>query len=75
MVAEEANFDEAVTAESKTSNNVDIDLKEERKTQAYEDTINNDIENNDTFEKKKKIYTTQWSTIYEVIEPEFLKNF
>ena len=34
-VAEEANVDEAVTAEAKASNDVEIDPKEEQKTQAY----------------------------------------
>ena len=34
-VAEEANADEAITAESKARNDMEIYLKEERKTQAY----------------------------------------
>ena len=34
-LAEEANVDEAVTVESKASNDVEINIKEERKTQAY----------------------------------------
>ena len=34
-VAEEANVDESVTAEAKASNEVEIDLKETQKTQAY----------------------------------------
>ena len=33
-----------------------------------------DIENINTIEKKNKLYTTQWSTIYKVIEPEFFKK-
>ena len=33
-----------------------------------------DIENINTFEKRNKVYTTQWRTIYEVIKPEFLKK-
>ena len=34
-VTEESNVDEAITAEDKASNKMKIDLKEERKTQAY----------------------------------------
>ena len=34
-VDEEENIDEAVTAESKASNKMEIDLKEERNAQAY----------------------------------------
>ena len=34
-VAEEANADEAITAESKARNDMEIYLKEERKTQSY----------------------------------------
>ena len=30
--------------------------------------MNIDIENINTFEKRNKLYTTQWRTIYEVIE-------
>ena len=43
-VAEDANVDEAVTSEAKTSNNTEIYLKEERKKQAYKETMNIDIE-------------------------------
>ena len=53
-MAEEPNVDEAVTAESRASNNMDIDIKEERKTQSYNTTMNIYIENINTFEKKKK---------------------
>ena len=36
--------------------------------------MNIDIENINTFEKRNKVYTTQWSKIYEVIEPDFFRN-
>ena len=36
--------------------------------------MNIDIENIITFEKRNKIYTTEWRTIYEVIEPDFFKD-
>ena len=58
-VAEEANADEAITAEAKDSNDMEIYLKEERKTQSLKK-INIDIENINTFEKRNKVYTTQW---------------
>ena len=32
------------------------------------------IENVNTFENRNKVYINQWRTIYEVIEPEFLKK-
>ena len=73
-MAEEANVDEAVTAEAKSRNDMGIDLKEERNTQTYKETMNIDIENINVFYKRNKLYTTQWRTIYEVIEPEFLKE-
>ena len=63
-MAEEANDDEAVTAEAKASNNMLINLKEERNTQAYKEAINVDIESINTFEKRNKVYTTKWRTIY-----------
>ena len=52
-MAEETNVDEAVTAESKTRNYTEIYLKEEGNTQAYKDTIKIDIENINTFKKRK----------------------
>ena len=70
-MAEEENVDESVTAESKASNDMEIDLKSEKKIQAYKETTNIDIENITTFEKRNKVYTTQWRTIYEVKESEF----
>ena len=36
--------------------------------------MNIDIENINTFEKRNKLYTTEWRKIYKVIEPEFLKK-
>ena len=36
--------------------------------------MNIDIESINTFENINKLYTTQWGKIYEVIEPEFLKE-
>ena len=33
-----------------------------------------DIENINTFEKENKVNTTQWRTIYEVIENEYFKE-
>ena len=47
-VTEEANFDEAITAEAKASNKMGIYLKEERKTQSYKK-MNIGIENITTF--------------------------
>ena len=36
--------------------------------------MNIDIENINTFEKRAKVFTTEWRTIYEVIEPDFYKK-
>ena len=33
-----------------------------------------DIENINIFEKRNKVYTTQWRTIYKVIETDFQKK-
>ena len=48
-VAEEKNVDEAVTAETKASKDMEIDTREERRTQLYKDKMNIDIENINTF--------------------------
>ena len=36
--------------------------------------MNIDIENINTFEKRNKVYTTQWRKIYEVIEEDYFKE-
>ena len=74
-MAEEANINEAITAEYNTSNKMGIDLiKDEQKTKAYEDKMKIDIENINTIKNRNKVYTTQWRKIYEVIKPYILKK-
>ena len=36
--------------------------------------MNIDIENINTLEKRNKVYTTKWRTIYKVIEEDYLKE-
>ena len=64
-LAEGGKVDEAITTD------MEIDLKEELKTESYKETMNIYIENINIFEKKRKVYTTQWRTIYEVIHQFF----
>ena len=66
-VTEEENIDEAITAKTKASNNMEKFLKKNQNTQAYKDTTTIHIENNKILEKRNKVYTTQWRKIYEVI--------
>ena len=54
-MTEEVNVDEDFTTKAKASNDMEIDLKEEQKTQAYKKTMNMDIENINKFEKRKQI--------------------
>ena len=53
-VAEESNVDEAIIAEFKAVNNMNIDLKDEKNTEDYEETMKIYIENIDTIEKRNK---------------------
>ena len=62
-VAEEANIDEALTAEAKAGNEMENDLKDEQNTKSYEDNINIYIESINTIEKRNKVYTELWRTI------------
>ena len=62
-VTDEADVDEAIL----------IYLKKERKTQAYQKTMNIDIDKINTFEKRNKVNTNQWRPIYEVIEEAYFK--
>ena len=71
LVAEEANGDESITAESKAINEVGNYLKDEQKTKSYGDKMNIDIEDINTIEKRNKVYTKYWRKIYKVIQPYF----
>ena len=73
-VAEEKNVDEAITEESKGSNEMEVDLKYKQNIEDYEETINIYIENINTIEKRNKVYTKEWRKIYEVLQPDFLKK-
>ena len=55
-LAEEANVDEAITAEAKASNEMENNIKEYRNTKSYKETMNIDIENINTIEKRNKLY-------------------
>ena len=70
-VAEEKNVDEAITEESKGSNEMEVDLKYKQNIEDYEETINIYIENINTIEKRNKVYTKEWRKIYEVLQPDF----
>ena len=50
------------------------DPKDEWNTKSYEEKINSDIENINTIEKRNKVYTKLWRTIYEVIKQYFWKE-
>ena len=47
---------------------MEMDIKEEQKTEGYKETVDIDIENINTIEKIHKVYTKIWGTIYEVIQ-------
>ena len=49
---EEANVDEAVTADAKAINDMEIDIKQEQKIKSYKEKMSIDIENINTFEKR-----------------------
>ena len=63
-VSEDKSVDEAVP----------IDIRKERKTKAYKQTMSQDINNIDTYETRKKVNTTKWRPIYEVIDEAYIKD-
>ena len=50
---------------------MEIDIKDEQSTSAYEETMNIDIENINKIEKRNKVYTKEWRKIYDFIQPDF----
>ena len=53
---------------------MEIDLEEERKIEAYEETLKIDIENINKIENIHKYHRTPWIIMYEVIQPDFFEG-
>ena len=60
-----------VTEESNVYDDIPIDLRKERRTQAYKETMSIDIENIDTFETINIVNTIKWRPIFEVIDEAY----
>ena len=56
-LAEVANDDESITAETNFINDTVIDIKEEQNNESYKEKMNINIENINTIEKRHKVYT------------------
>ena len=56
-MAEKKNYDETITEVANASNEMQINLEEEHKTESYQETMNIDIENIDKIENSHKYYT------------------
>ena len=63
-VSEDESFDEAVPTY----------IRKERKTKAYKETMSQDIKNIDTYETRKKVNTTKWRPINEVIDKAYIEE-
>ena len=64
----------AVSEDESADEAVPIHIRKERKTKAYNETMGQDIENIDTYETRKKVNTTEWRPIYEVIDESYIKE-
>ena len=62
-VSEDASVDEAVP----------INIIKQKNKKAYKETTIKDIENIDTYETIKKVSTTKWRPIYEVIYEVYIE--
>ena len=58
VVSEYASVDEATP----------IDIRKERRTEAYKETTSKDIDKISTFEKRNKVNTIKWRPIHEVMD-------
>ena len=61
--SEYANVDESIP----------IQIIKERTTEAYKETMNQDIETIDKYEDRRVIQKTKWRPIYEVIDKDYIK--
>ena len=57
----------AVTEEENVDELIPIDMRKERNTKAYKETMSMDIENIDTFKERNKENIIKWRPIIEVI--------
>ena len=62
--SEDANVDEAIS----------IQIRKERTTEAYKETMNQDIETIEKNEIRRIVNKTQWRPIYEVIVEDYIKD-
>ena len=51
-----------------------MDIRKERKTKAYKETMSQDVNNIDTYDTRTKVHTTKWRPIYEVIDEASIKE-
>ena len=63
-----------VSGDASVDEAIPIDLRKERGTEAYKDTMSKDIDNIDTYETRKKVNTTKWRPIYKVIDEAYIKG-
>ena len=63
-----------VTEEEIFYESIPINLRKERSTLSYKETMNMDVENVNTFETRKKVNTIKWRPIFEVIYEAYFKG-
>ena len=62
--SEYANVDESIP----------IQIRKERTTEAYKETMNQDIWTIEKYEDRKFIQKTKWTSIYDVIDEDYIKD-
>ena len=62
--SEDDNLDETIPTQ----------IRKERTTKAYQETMNQNIETIDKYENRRIVNITQWRPIYEVIDEDYIKN-
>ena len=64
----------AVSENESVDEAVPIDIRKERNTKAYRQTMIQDINRIDTYETRTKVNTTKWRPIYEVIDKAYIEE-
>ena len=62
--SEDANIDESIP----------IQIRKKRTTEAYKETMIQDIETIEKYENRTVVQRTKWRPIYEVIDEDYIKN-
>ena len=65
----------AYSEDTNVDETIPIQIRKEITTDAYKDTMNQDIKTIDKYENRRMVNKRQWRPIYEVIDEDYIKDY